>query len=164
MSIQVMEKVWKLDLPSTEKMVLLKYADHSSDDGNQIWPSKHTVAKSCSLTERTVFKLTKKLVQEGYLVKVGKTRYQTILYRINLSKLYEADMKENQNDQKCQSDMNFDASISDHVSVKPSFKTTINTSVKKNNTKKNYAKQYVPQIDNLIRDVFLEGRKESKND
>lgn len=164
MSIQVMKKVWELDISSTEKLVLLNYADRAGDDGTHIWPSKQTVAKNCSLTERTVFKLTKKLVQEGYLVKVGKTRYQTILYRINLLMLNDSDMKEKQDDQKGQSDMNFDAITSDQDSVKPSL--TINKpSLQQKYTKKNSLNpnEYVPQIDKSITKTILESRKESKN-
>jgi hypothetical protein len=158
-----MAKIWGLDLSCTEKIVLLYYADRSSDSGTKIWPSKHTVAKNCSLTERTAFKLTKMLVQKGYLEKVGMSRYRTVLYRINLSKLIQADMNEEQNEQKMPSGMNLDASISDHISVKPSL--TINKpSLQQKYTKKNSLNpnEYVPQIDKSITKIFRESRKESK--
>jgi hypothetical protein len=54
MSIRLMSIVWALELPPTEKIVLLALADQASDEGRQCWPSVGRVARRCGLAERTV--------------------------------------------------------------------------------------------------------------
>lgn len=48
-----MTAVWDLDLPASEKLVLLALADWSNDEG-LCWPSIATLAKKCSKSERTL--------------------------------------------------------------------------------------------------------------
>jgi hypothetical protein len=67
MSIQVMTEVWKTDLPTTEKMVLLAIADHASDDGTNAYPSQATIAKKASISIRTVQRCVNNLVKAKYL-------------------------------------------------------------------------------------------------
>lgn len=49
-----MSLVWELDLPQSDKMVLLVIADHASDDGTNAYPSVGTIARKSSMSERTV--------------------------------------------------------------------------------------------------------------
>lgn len=67
MSIRLMSDVWKTDLPTTEKMVLLVIADHANDEGTEAWPSQATMAKKASISIRTVQRAVNSLVRAGYL-------------------------------------------------------------------------------------------------
>lgn len=67
MSIALMSQVWPLDIPSTEKLVLLALADNANDDG-ECWPSIGTIADKTALSERTVHYAIKRLAQSGHLL------------------------------------------------------------------------------------------------
>lgn len=65
MSIRLMAAAWDLDIPSTEKMVLLCLCDFSNDSG-VCWPSVPTIAKKCSKGDRTVQAAIQWLRDNGY--------------------------------------------------------------------------------------------------
>lgn len=67
MSIRLMSEVWRTNLPTVEKMVLLVIADHASDDGTEAWPSQATIAAKASISIRTVQRAVNSLVEKGYL-------------------------------------------------------------------------------------------------
>jgi hypothetical protein len=67
MSIRVMSEVWRTNLPTTEKMVLLVIADHANDEGIEAWPSQATIAKKASISIRTVQRCVNNLVKANYL-------------------------------------------------------------------------------------------------
>lgn len=79
MSIAVMTAVWSLDLPDSQKIVLLALADCANDEG-LCWPSMATLTKKCSKGERTIQGVIKQLVEAGHLSRfevVGKgCKYQ----------------------------------------------------------------------------------------
>jgi hypothetical protein len=62
-----MSEVWRTDLATIEKMVLLVIADHASDDGTEAWPSQATIAAKASVSIRTVQRAVNSLVENGYL-------------------------------------------------------------------------------------------------
>jgi Helix-turn-helix domain len=62
-----MSDVWRLDLPTTEKMVLLVIADHANDEGTEAWPSQATIATKASISIRTVQRCVNNLVTNKYL-------------------------------------------------------------------------------------------------
>lgn len=66
MSVRVMSQVWSLDLPDSEKLVLLALADCANDEGS-CWPSMKTLADKCSKSDRTVQTAIKSLVSKGHL-------------------------------------------------------------------------------------------------
>lgn len=73
MSIALMTAVWRLDLPCTEKMVLLALADAANDDG-VTWialksrrEGKLDLLTKCSLSERAIQYSIKTLCEAGYL-------------------------------------------------------------------------------------------------
>lgn len=69
-----MSQVWQLELPDSEKIVLLALADCANDEGG-CWPSMATLAKKCSKTDRTVQAAIKALVAAGHLTRnevIGK--------------------------------------------------------------------------------------------
>lgn len=74
MSVRVMTQVWSLDLPDSEKIVLLALADCANDEGG-CWPSIKTLTAKCSKTDRTIQTAIKALVDKGHLSReevVGK--------------------------------------------------------------------------------------------
>jgi hypothetical protein len=62
-----MAEVWRTDLPTVEKMVLLVIADHANDEGTQSYPSQATIAKKSSISVRTVQRAVNNLVSQGYI-------------------------------------------------------------------------------------------------
>ena len=67
MSIRLMSDVWRTDLPTVEKMVLLVIADHANDEGTQSYPSQATMAAKASISIRTVQRAVNNLVGQGYI-------------------------------------------------------------------------------------------------
>ena len=45
MSIKLMSIAWDMDIPSTEKMVLLCLCDYADDNGRSCYPAISTLAK-----------------------------------------------------------------------------------------------------------------------
>lgn len=83
MSVKVMGEVWDLDLPATEKFVLLAMADHAHDDGTHVYPSVAKICRKTSMSERAVRGILKKLRERGLLIVQKKaTRYTPTIYRI----------------------------------------------------------------------------------
>jgi hypothetical protein len=77
-----MSAAWELDLPMTEKMVLLCLCDHANDDGD-CWPSVERMAAKCSTTDRTIQRSLNKLRERGLLiVEVGGGRKNCNRYSI----------------------------------------------------------------------------------
>lgn len=63
-----MTDVWAIDLPDSQKIVLLALADCANDEGH-CWPSMATLSKKCSKGERTVQGVIKDLVKAGHLTR-----------------------------------------------------------------------------------------------
>lgn len=75
-----MSLVWELDLPDSEKLVLLALADWAGDDG-RCWPSVSQMARKCSKGERTVQATLRTLCAKGLLRRedrVGKGTIWTV--------------------------------------------------------------------------------------
>lgn len=73
MSIALMSAVWRMDIATTDKMVLLALADAASDEG-VTWialrskrDDKADLLKKCSLSERAIQGAIKRLCEAGYL-------------------------------------------------------------------------------------------------
>lgn len=76
--------VWDLTLPQNEKFVLLAYADHADHAGRNVFPSIGLIARKTGYSERQVIRVTKKLVQDGWLIPDGTGPRGTNRYRIPL--------------------------------------------------------------------------------
>jgi hypothetical protein len=87
MSGKIMGLIWDTDLPQSDKIVLLSYADHADHTGNSIYPSVGLTAWKTGYSERSIQRITKRLVEHGYLVSEGKSIYGTNIYKINLEAL-----------------------------------------------------------------------------
>ena len=85
MSVKVMALVWDAQgLTSSEKLVLLAYADHASHDGTGIWPAVETIAFKTSLHRRTVQRTTRILEEKGYMLQDGNHDSGTNMWKIPL--------------------------------------------------------------------------------
>ena len=72
MSVSVMTLVWRSELPANHKLVLLAYADHANDDGTSVYPGEDWMAAKTSYTGGNVRRVTKELVDSGFLRRVKR--------------------------------------------------------------------------------------------
>jgi len=140
-----MALVWEAGLSSSEKLVLLYYADRASDDGSGIWPSVDTVSQKTGLSRRSVQRITKDLIINGFLFVVGRSKYHTKLLRINLSKLFSC---QERGDNECNKGVTMDTKSGDTLTPKPSI--TISKPSYMNNSKKRLSNSYEPIMDQEI--------------
>lgn len=68
MSVRVMTLVWALELPDSEKIVLLALADCANDEGH-CWPGMKSLVKKCSKTDRTIQGAIQSLCDKGHLTR-----------------------------------------------------------------------------------------------
>lgn len=66
MSIAVMTAVWNLDLDSTEKLIMLAFADHANDEG-VCYPSSELIAHKSGVSVRHAKRVVKSLIERGLL-------------------------------------------------------------------------------------------------
>ena len=66
MSIRLMTAAWAVQLPDSEKLVLLALADCANDEGG-CWPSMASLVAKCSKSDRTIQACIKALVQKGHI-------------------------------------------------------------------------------------------------
>jgi hypothetical protein len=85
MSIRLMSAAWELEIPSTEKMVLMCLCDHASDTG-ACWPSVATIARKTSKSERTVQAALRWLEREEYFTRDCRNGTSAI-YRLDPRKI-----------------------------------------------------------------------------
>jgi len=68
MSVKVMSWVWDhSQAGGTDRLVLLAIADSADHDGTNAWPSVATIARKCQVSERTVQRSIRSLVDLGEL-------------------------------------------------------------------------------------------------
>lgn len=89
MSIALQKLVWKLDIPPSEKLVLLRLADYASDKDQRAYPSVATLAEDTGLSERQVQRYLSSSVDAGF-VTIEENPYggrgKTRTYRFTLKK------------------------------------------------------------------------------
>jgi hypothetical protein len=64
----MMSLVWELDLPDSEKLVLLALADCANDEGH-CWPGMKTLTDKCSKSDRTIQGCIRTLCAKGHLTR-----------------------------------------------------------------------------------------------
>lgn len=67
MAINVSGKVWELDLPPVDKLVLLALTDHADSDGKNIRPGNALLCAKTGLSERTITSKIASFIQQGIL-------------------------------------------------------------------------------------------------
>lgn len=74
-----------------KKSVLLQMSSYASDDGSGIWASKSKIAIILEMSERSVQRAVKEMVQDRILIEVGQRKCKngyTVDYSINLPALH----------------------------------------------------------------------------
>jgi len=66
MSVRAMAWVWRQQLSGPEKLVLMALADHADEDGI-CWPGNAHLARKCNLSQRSVQRHVKNLIDNGYM-------------------------------------------------------------------------------------------------
>ncbi len=61
-----MSAVWDIDLPPTQKLVLMALSDHSNDQG-MCFPGMDGIAEKCNISRSTVIRCIKKLEENGLI-------------------------------------------------------------------------------------------------
>jgi hypothetical protein len=69
-----MTAVFKLEIPATQKLVLLAMADHAHNDGTGCYPSVGRLARKTSLSIRGVQTTLRRLEKAGFIVPQGKSK------------------------------------------------------------------------------------------
>ena len=75
-----MKSALRSNVPSSEKLVLLVYADHANKQGIA-WPGNRRIAEVTGLSLSTVKRAKKNLRQQGYLRSItgSSTRYKVVV-------------------------------------------------------------------------------------
>lgn len=98
MSILLMSLVWEIKFPTqTQKLVMLKMADHSSDDGMNIYPSNEVLAYQIGCDVRSIQRAIKVMDQAGVLINLhrgGKGDGDTNQWQLNVELLMDLAMRE----------------------------------------------------------------------
>ncbi|HWU01657.1 MAG TPA: helix-turn-helix domain-containing protein, partial [Novosphingobium sp.] len=76
MSVRIMTQVWELDLPDSQKIVLLALADAANDEGG-CWPSIATIARKSSKSERTVQSVIRTLCEAGHMERIEQPGHRS---------------------------------------------------------------------------------------
>lgn len=79
-----MGKVWDLDLPHNQLLVLLALADHADHEGNNVFPSLGLVAWKTGYSEQQVRRVLRSLEKVGILQAVERKPGKVTRYRIIL--------------------------------------------------------------------------------
>jgi len=99
-----MAKVWELDLPKHETLILLALTDHAADDGTQIYPSIAYIAWKTGYSVRRIKDIMKNFRDRGILQFIEWSHLGTKHYKVNLSSLSDKvsfeDFNEEIKDQK----------------------------------------------------------------
>lgn len=93
MSIELMTRAWKANLPSTQKLVLLALCDNANDAGT-CYPSVKNLAEKCGLSARGIQAAFAALEESGYVtrdLRKGRSTVYTIQFPEPKSKLETTD-------------------------------------------------------------------------
>ena len=66
MSVRAMAWAWIQQISGPEKLVLMALADHADEDGI-CWPGNAHIARKCNLSQRSVQRHIKNLIDNGYM-------------------------------------------------------------------------------------------------
>lgn len=81
-----MGRVFELEIPAREKLLLLAMADRGSEvDGRGAYESVRTLGRKSSTAPRHVHRLLRRLENAGFVRPVGTSKYGTIEYQITLA-------------------------------------------------------------------------------
>nr|PZN79755.1 MAG: hypothetical protein DIU57_14810 [Pseudomonadota bacterium] len=81
MSIKIMSLAWNVQLPPSEKLVLLALADNANDEG-ECFPSIATISRRASIDERRTYRILKSLESANQITRVSRPGRST-LYKVH---------------------------------------------------------------------------------
>ncbi len=89
MSVKISGKVWDMDLPSGDKIVLLALADHADHNGKNAFPGNGLLAYKTGLSVRQVQRILEDLESRAIIKKAGGGvgRGKKASYEFNLEKM-----------------------------------------------------------------------------
>lgn len=79
MSIRLMTEVWKMPIPSGQKMVLLALCDNANDQG-ECYPSVSMLTEKCSMSQRSIFSHIDWLEKHGIVSRENRSGRSTIYH------------------------------------------------------------------------------------
>jgi len=91
MSIHVSEFVWKLaGLKPSEKLIMLKLADHADDNNWRCWPSLQRIEGDTGLSRSSVARILKKLDSDEWINRERGGIKRTTRYTLNKKKIRQS--------------------------------------------------------------------------
>src|SRR5690606_34146187 len=84
MSLEMMNRDWKVALPTNDKLVLLALANHHNSDTGQCNPGQQLIASECSLSRKQIQNIIGRLSEKG-LLKVDRRGFYSSGYKFNVS-------------------------------------------------------------------------------
>lgn len=82
MACNIIKAVWKLKLTPQQKLVLLAYADHASEDGSDAFPGLNRVSEMTGFHRNTVRKYIKELIVLGHMGVQEQRPGRSTIYRL----------------------------------------------------------------------------------
>lgn len=114
MSALAMGRIWDLELPHNQMLVLLAMADHADHAGRNIFPGLPLIAHKTGYSQVEVRRIVKKLVESGLLVEEGALPGKPKKYRIDFSKgIQKPEFKSKKSKNPSQNDMGLNPSQND---------------------------------------------------
>jgi len=84
MSICSIQAVLDYDLPPREKLVMMVYANYANKEGEGVYPSIATMSTKTGYAKGTIRRVYGILEAAGLLIRNGSSRYQTIIWKVNM--------------------------------------------------------------------------------
>jgi len=84
LSVKVITWAWTVDLPATDKLILIALADHANDEEHTCYPSITHLSYKCGMTRRTVITSLNRIEEKGIIKKHQRSRSETTLYWLNV--------------------------------------------------------------------------------
>ena len=99
----ILDKVYKSNLPSRAKQIMFYLINRANADGT-CFPSVRTIASDCGISERTIQRAMKVLLEEGFVIKENRYRnnggQSSNLYKLQIESEKNIDNQSNSNEEK----------------------------------------------------------------
>lgn len=99
---EILDKVYKSNLPSRGKQIMFYLINRSNAEGT-CFPSVRTIAGDCSLSERTIQRTMKVLLEEGFVIRENRYRdnggQSSNLYKLQIEPEKKIDNQSNSSEE-----------------------------------------------------------------
>lgn len=100
---EILDKVYKSNLPSRAKQIMFYFINRANTEGT-CFPSVRTIASDCGISERTIQRTMKILLEEGFVIKENRYRdnggQSSNLYKLQTDPEKNIDNQSNCNEEK----------------------------------------------------------------